>query len=95
MKPTEVLDQNNNFKISDIQDDSEDDSEKLNQGEELGYTELEKSSVNAVVIKDYFSVLKKFCIIIELIKKSPVKNDDILQMHVKSEFGHELKPILD
>ena len=29
-----------------------------------------------------------------MFKKSPVKNDDMLQKHVKSEFGHELKPIL-
>ena len=54
MKPTEVLDQNN-FEIND----SEDDSEELNQGEELGYIEFENNLVDAVVIKDYFSILKK------------------------------------
>ena len=90
-KQTEVLDQNNNFEIND----SEDDSEELNQGEELGYIEFENSSVDAVVIKDYFSILKNVRTIIKLFKKSAFKNDDMLQKHVKSEFGHELIPILD
>ena len=85
MKPTEVLDQNNNFEINDSEDDSE----------ELGYIEFENSSVDAVVIKDYFSILKKVHTIIKSFKKSAVKNDDVLQKHLKSEFGHELKPILD
>ena len=91
MKPIEVLDQNNNFETND----SEDDSEELNQGEGLGYIEFENSSVDAVVIKNYFSILKKVCTIIKLFKKSPVKNDGMLQKQVKSKFGHELKPILD
>ena len=90
VKPTEVLDQNN-FEIND----SEDDSEELNQGEELGYIEFENNLVDAVVIKDYFSILKKVHTIIKLFKKSPVKNNDILQKHIKSEFRHENKPILD
>ena len=90
LKLTEVLDQNDNFEIND----SEDDSEELNQGEELGYIEFENSSVDAGVIKDYFSILKKVRTIMKLFKKSPVKNVDMLQKHVKSEFGHELKPIL-
>ena len=89
VKPIEVLEQNN-FEIND----SEDGSEEFNQGEELGYIEFENSSVDAVVIKDYFSILKKVHTIINCLKKSPVKNNDMLQKHVKSEFGHELKPFL-
>ena len=54
VKPTEISNQINNFEIND----SEDDSEEVNQGEELAYIEFENSSVNAVVIKDYFSILK-------------------------------------
>ena len=52
VKSTEVLDQNDNFETND----SEDDSKELNRGEEQGYIEFENSSVDAVVIKDYFSI---------------------------------------
>ena len=55
VRPTEVLDQNN-FEIND----SEHNSEELNQCEELGYIEFGNSSVFLIfAIVEYFSILKK------------------------------------
>lgn len=64
--------------------------------EEDGCVIIEEDlSINDVNYLDYSPLIQKTRKIVRLFRKSPTKNDEILQKYVKQEMGKELSLILD
>lgn len=79
----------------DKDEQSADDSDEYDEGDNCLEVVNSEYDVVAELSDDYDSVVKKVRGIVKLFRRSPTKNDEILQKHVVSEIGHELNLILD
>ena len=77
--------------VNDYDDEDEDEDD-----DELGDFQVFDDSQERVQLKpEYKTLIGKVRRYVKLFKKSPVKNDDNLQVHVREEKGKELSLILD
>ena len=80
---------------SDSENGSDDEHES--DGDEQGLQVFNENNYNLVeeLSGEYHDVVRKARNVVKIFRRSPTKNDDILQPYVKKEFGKEISVILD
>ena len=80
-----------------LNDDSGDDDDEDDDDDEKGGLEVSCDEFNLVaeLSDEYAAVVVKVRKVVKIFRRSPTKNDVVLQKHVTSEFGREMSVILD
>lgn len=91
-EPVELPDTND---CDNSDDDNDEDIENNGEGLEVVQNMFIDSHLNPVQNVELNSLITKIRKVVKIFRKSPTKNDDILQKHVEAEFGKELSLILD
>ena len=91
-EPVELPD-TNDYDNSD--DDNDEDIENNGEGLEVVQNMIIDSHLNPLRNVQLNSLITKIRKVVKIFRKSPTKNDDTLQKHVKEQFGKEFSLILD
>ncbi|XP_063782142.1 uncharacterized protein LOC134932045 [Pseudophryne corroboree] len=77
--------------MANIQSDDSDDED---EEDEFKVTDINVDDI-AELSEDYQTLVKRIRMVIKIFRRSPTRNDDVLQKYVRAEIGQELNLILD
>jgi hypothetical protein len=84
---------NNTERESDLSDDEDDDESQSAESQDFNF--IDDTNLIAELSDNYDQLVEKVRKIVKIFRRSPTKNDDVLQKYIKAEVGHELSLSLD
>jgi hypothetical protein len=84
---------NNTESESDLSDDEDDDESQSAESQDFNF--IDDANLIAELSDNYNQLVEKVRKIVKIFRRSPTKNDDVLQKYIKAEVGHELSLSLD